>query len=120
MNVTPLMIRPMEMTISNSSNENPRVFLEIIIIFQGRRGDCVEHAFTPWNRVSNMRRNSPRPLARQQSRLARSFIASLVIVRSVGDAVKARRVNTAALAFRCLWWLLMSSIENTSVKRKEA
>jgi hypothetical protein len=91
----------MEITISNSSNENPRVFLEVIIIFQGRRGDSVEHAFTPWNRVSNMWRNRLRHLAKQQSRLARSFIASLVIVRRVGGAVKAPRVNTAVLAFWC-------------------
>lgn len=49
---------------------------------------------------------------------ARSCIASLIIVGTSLDAVKARQVNAVVLAFCHAHWLLMSPIDNTPVTRE--
>src|ERR1035441_4194017 len=48
MNVTPAMIRPMEMTMSNSSNENPRFLPYVIGTLSGEEKPPVERALHPF------------------------------------------------------------------------
>jgi hypothetical protein len=60
------------------------------------------------------------PAHRQQSGLAKSFIASLIIVGRYRASVKAPQANTLTLAFCHAEWLLMSHVGNTPVRDQTA
>src|SRR5665811_2096246 len=91
MNVTPAMIMPMEMTMSNSSNENPRFLPDVIGTLSGEEKPPVERALHPFTGNTGKIAVSARTKGR-----VRDLHRVVLIVGTDQAGVKARGANAGA------------------------